>query len=151
MKANLIFLLVIFSFCTACMQESKSENISTPPGKSAELKVDPKQNLGVGPIKKVELGEIDQDRAEKGKGTFDTMCIICHQLEGKLIGPELKGIISRRSPEWIMNIILNTEEMLKRDPIAKELLKEYNNIPMLNQSLSEVQARNVLEYFRTLE
>jgi len=40
--------------------------------------------------------------------------------------------------------------MLKKDPIAIALLKEYNNIMMLNQNLSNDEARSITEYFRTL-
>jgi hypothetical protein len=49
-----------------------------------------------------------------------------------------------------MNMILNPDGMLKEDPIAKALLKEYNNAIMLNQNLTEEEARNVAEYLRTL-
>ncbi len=67
-----------------------------------------------------------------------------------MIGPALKGVLERRSPEWVMNMIINPDVMLKEDPIAKALLKEYNNAIMLNQNLSEEDARNVTEYLRTL-
>ncbi len=50
-----------------------------------------------------------------------------------------------------MNMILNPEEMVFKDPIAKKLLAEYNFAPMANQNLTEDQARKILEYFRTLE
>jgi hypothetical protein len=49
-----------------------------------------------------------------------------------------------------MNMILNPEQMVKEDPIAKKLLVEYNMAPMANQNLTEEQARKILEYFRTL-
>ena len=49
-----------------------------------------------------------------------------------------------------MNMILNPDGMLKEDPIAKALLKEYNNAIMLNQNLSEEDTRAVAEYLRTL-
>lgn len=68
----------------------------------------------------------------------------------KLIGPAMTGIYERRSPEWVMNLLLNPTEMLKQDPIAKALLKEYNNVMMLNQNLSQDEARAISEYLRTL-
>jgi hypothetical protein len=49
-----------------------------------------------------------------------------------------------------MNMILNPEVMIKKDPIAKKLLDEFDGAPMANQNLTEDQARQVLEYFRTL-
>ena len=68
----------------------------------------------------------------------------------KLIGPAMQGIYDRRSPEWVMNMLLNPTEMLKDDPIANALLKEYNNVMMLNQNLSQDEARSIAEYLRTL-
>ena len=49
-----------------------------------------------------------------------------------------------------MNMLLNPTEMLKQDPIAKALLKEYNNVMMLNQNLEDSEARAIAEYLRTL-
>ena len=46
-----------------------------------------------------------------------------------------------------MNMILNPEEMVKNDPIAKQLLLDFNLAPMANQHLTQEQARNILEYF----
>jgi len=68
----------------------------------------------------------------------------------RMIGPALAGVYDRRSPEWVMNMILNPDVMLKEDPIAIALLKEYNNAIMLNQNLSEEDARAIAEYLRTL-
>ena len=49
-----------------------------------------------------------------------------------------------------MNMLLNPTEMLEKDPIAKALLEEYNNMIMTNQNLSEQEAREIAEYLRTL-
>ena len=86
----------------------------------------------------------------KGASTFKQKCTACHKANKKLIGPAMKGIYERRSPEWVMNIMLNPTEMLKNDPIAIALLKEYNNIKMINQNLTEDEARSMAEYMRTL-
>jgi len=62
----------------------------------------------------------------------------------------MKGIYDRRNPAWVMNIMLNPDQMLKEDPIAIALLKEYNNIIMINQNLTVEEAEKLAEYFRTL-
>ena len=41
--------------------------------------------------------------------------------------------------------------MTQKDPLAKQLLIEFNGSPMANQGLTEEEARSILEYFRTLE
>lgn len=108
-------------------------------------------NKGVGPIKNVELGnDIDQTMAKAGGELFKNKCTACHKADRKFIGPAPTGVLERRSPEWIMNMILNPEVMVKEDPIAKQLLMEFNGSPMANQGLTEDEARKILEYFRTL-
>lgn len=109
-------------------------------------------NKGVGPIKSVDLAaEIDQSLAAHGADVFKQMCTACHRPDKKFIGPSPAGILERRTPEWVMNMILNPNEMVQNDPLAKELLIEFNGSPMANQNLSEEDARAVLEYFRTLK
>jgi len=113
---------------------------------------DPMDNKGVGPITNVELSpDIDMAMAEEGKKVYETMCIACHKPDQKFIGPAQKGVLKRRSPEWVMNMILNPEVMVVEDPIAKQLLIDFKGVPMANQGLTEEQARQILEYFRTLE
>ena len=103
---------------------------------------------GVGPIKNITLEEVDKYLAESGKDLFKTNCTACHKFSKQHIGPALSGIMDRRSPEWIMNMILNPEIMVQQDSIAKSLFEEYNS-PMSNQGLSQDDARAVLEYMRT--
>lgn len=119
----------------------------TPASKRIDL-----TNKGIGPIKSVTLGtEVDQKMATHGADVFKKMCTACHRPDKKFIGPAPKNILDRRAPEWVMNMILNPEEMTQKDPLAKELLIEFNGSPMANQNLSEEDARAVLEYFRTLK
>ncbi len=110
---------------------------------------DPMNNKGIGPVSSVEMGEFNQVMADEGKIIYDEKCTICHMLNKRYIGPAPAGILERRTPEWIMNMILNSEQMVAEDPIAKDLLKEFRS-PMGNQSLTENEARKILEYFRTL-
>lgn len=109
-------------------------------------------NKGIGPIKSVNLNaNIDQEMATHGADVYKQMCTACHRPDKKFIGPAPLGILERRTPEWVMNMILNPDEMVQNDPLAKELLVEFNGSPMANQNLSEADARAVLEYFRTLK
>jgi cytochrome c len=108
-------------------------------------------NKGVGPISQVTLNDVvDQEMAAKGEEVYNQMCLACHRLGKKFIGPAPDKILERRSPEWVMNMILNPDGMVKEDPLAKDLLVEFNGSPMANQGLTEEQARAVLEFFRTL-
>lgn len=108
-------------------------------------------NKGIGPVKSVTIAaEVDQNLATQGKAVYDKMCTACHKPDKTYIGPSPKDILERRTPEWVMNMILNPEVMIVQDPLAKDLLMEFNGAPMANQNLTEEQARAILEYFRTL-
>lgn len=107
-------------------------------------------NKGVGKITSITLGELDPALAAKGEEVFKANCTACHKADRKFIGPAMKGVVDRRAPEWIMNMILDPELMVKEDPIARQLLIDHNGSPMANQGISEEDSRALLEYFRTL-
>ncbi|WP_323788020.1 cytochrome c [Psychroserpens sp.] len=166
MKTTLKLMTVLFvTLLISCggKEEKKKESISygkkevpakTDTPKEAALPASKRidlTNKGIGPITSVKLdAEIDQKMATEGEEVFKKMCTACHRPDKKFIGPAPSGIMERRSAEWIMNMILNPEEMTQKDPLAKELLMEFNGSPMANQNLTEQEARSVLEYFRTL-
>ncbi len=154
MKKLALSLLALFLlFGVIGCSSDKSEPAANAPKPKSMLaeEADPMTNKGIGPITSVEMSAtVDQTLADQGKSVYDKMCTACHKPTEKFIGPAPKGILDRRSPEWVMNMILNPEQMVKEDPIAKKLLVEYNMSPMANQNLSEADARAVLEYFRTL-
>lgn len=131
-------------------EQSESEKPKVVTTTPASTKID-LESKGIGPVTSVELpAEIDQTMALKGQDIFKKMCMACHKPTQKFIGPAPAGILNRRSPEWVMNMILNPTEMVEKDPLAKELLMEFNGSPMANQGLTQEDARAVLEYFRTL-
>lgn len=150
---KIILLISIFSFI-ACGSDSKKKESKTEvvTEEKTERKGRKMKNKGIGPISELELPTtIDEAMVAEGKAVFDAKCTACHKPTKKYIGPAPKGIMERRSPEWIMNMILNPEEMLQKDPIAKQLYRDNNGAVMANQDLTEDEARKVLEYFRTLE
>ena len=84
----------------------------------------------------------------EGTKVYDVKCASCHKLtDEKLVGPGWKEVTDRRTPEWIMNFVTNTEEMIEKDTAAKNLL-EVCLVQMPNQNLSEQDARSVLEFMR---
>ena len=68
-------------------------------------------------------------------------------MEEKLVGPGWKGVTTRFRPEWIMNFITNTNEMLEKDPAAQKQL-EICLVRMPDQSLPDDDARHLLEFMR---
>jgi len=152
-----IFLMTAILTISSCGGGSESQDTTDDQSPQSMVNTesadesDTMSNKGIGPVTSITLGPVDQAMADEGKVIYDQMCTACHKANEKFIGPAPAGIMSRRSPEWIMNMILNPEQMVREDPIAKQLLVEYNMAPMANQGLTEEQARKILEYFRTLE
>ena len=106
---------------------------------------------GVGPIEELELSEeIDATLAEEGKGIYEQFCTACHKYDERYVGPSISGVTERRSPEWIMNMILNPDVMVMEDETAYNLFAEYMT-PMANQGITEEQARAILEHFRMID
>ena len=124
---------------------SETEAVESGAGETAG-----NDGLGVGPIKSVTIGDLDKAMAAEGETLFTTNCAACHKIDKRFVGPALAGVTERRKPEWIMNMIMNPEQMVKEDPVAKELLAEYL-APMANQSITEDQARKIVEYFRQVD
>ena len=74
-------------------------------------------------------------------------CAACLKLEERYVGPPLGTVLSNRTPAYVMNMILNPDEMVKNHPEAKAMLAQFLT-PMPNQNLTEDEARAVLEYLR---
>jgi len=106
-------------------------------------------DLGIGPIKKVTLGPLDEKMAAKGKALFQTHCSVCHALDQRKVGPALRDVTKQRTPEFIMNMVLNTSDMERHDPTAKRLEAEFP-LKMPSPDLNEKQARDLLEYLRSV-
>ena len=149
MKLKLIVIACVVALAYSCGSEGKKEvKTSAPVEVKKEADADPMKDLGIGPIKSVTLGEIDEAMVAEGKELFKLKCSACHKVSKRVVGPAMLGVTERRSPEWIMNMILNPEVMVAENAIAKKLLAEYL-APMANQNLTEKEARVILEYFRT--
>jgi len=89
--------------------------------------------------------------AADGKTLFTNKgCVACHAFGKRVIGPDLKGVASRRTAQWLEQQILHPEVMTKEDPIAHALLLEYK-VPMTNQKLTPDEAKKVIEYLKQMD
>lgn len=149
---NSIIIIAIVIGLSACSNDKPAENTASTPAPKSMVKKDPAaRDIGVGPITELKLPEtIDDALAKTGGETFEAKCTACHKIGKRFVGPDLTDVVSRREPEWIMNMILDPEKMVKENEAAKALLAEYMS-PMANQSLTQDEARSILEYFRTLK
>ena len=104
---------------------------------------------GIGKFKDVKLTHpLDEGMITKAQPIYESKCFACHKLtDEKLVGPGWKGVTDRRTPEWIMNFIVNTNVMLDSDLVAQaEMITCVVRMP--NQSLTDAEARQMLEFMR---
>jgi mono/diheme cytochrome c family protein len=154
-KISIVLTIAVVALLSACGgSDNKDKGKFAPPPVAKPLTyeeaiADWKNQKGLGPVKNVTLGELDTQLAKRGEELYVLKCTACHAPDKEKLGPAPHGIFERRTPEWIMNMILNPEEMAMKDPIGRGLLMKYNTV-MANQGLTEEDARAVLEYFRTL-
>ena len=97
----------------------------------------------------IDLDGVDAALAAQGEQVFTTRCTTCHKMDERYVGPALGDVLSRREPEWVMNMILAPEKMLQGDPQAQAVFAEYS-VPMTNQNLSEAEARAIVEYLHSV-
>ncbi|WP_299781373.1 cytochrome c [uncultured Formosa sp.] len=108
-----------------------------------------KKSKGVGHVKEVSLiDSISEILAKKGTLIYEKKCVSCHKLtDQRIVGPGWAGITNNRRPEWIMNMIINTDEMLDYDEEAIIQLEDCLT-RMPPQDLTIEEARSVLEFMR---
>ncbi|MEP7165698.1 MAG: cytochrome c [Ferruginibacter sp.] len=152
---KLAFILSLMVFIAACgdNNDTRSGSNSDQFDSTAVVKNDENPaydpHRGEGKFKKIDLGaDVDEALASNGEKVYSVKCSGCHKTtEEKLVGPGWKGVTSRHAPEWIMNFITNTDEMLNKDPKAQAQL-EICLVRMPNQNLTDNDARSLLEYMR---
>lgn len=145
MQKAIVTAILLILAAVSC---TKTEETGTPPETAPSAKTEG-GGVGVGPVTSITLeADLSADLVKKGTDLFTAKCAACHKFGERYVGPDLKGVTDRRGPEWIMNMILNPQEMTQKDPTAQALLGEYmTQMPFQNISQDEVRA--IVEYFRS--
>ena len=147
-----LILLITIGLLGACAPDRTKQSTESSEGSSSgsdavAQNADPSK--GLGQVTSVTLiTPLEQERIGRGKAIYEMKCSACHKLTAqRVVGPGWAGITNKRRPEWIMNMITNTDVMLDQDATAQKLLEECLT-RMPNQGLSVGDARDVLEYMR---
>jgi nitrite reductase (NO-forming) len=75
-------------------------------------------------------------------------CYTCHSIgKGKMTGPDLKGLFTRRDEAWVRKYIPDPMGMTKTDPIALKLKEEYKS-QMPNPMLSPKELDELITYLK---
>jgi cytochrome c1 len=117
-----------------------------------------KRRMGIVPSKAKVLflseNRFNGELARQGKKIYTAKaCHACHDIGGekKEMGGNLKNITKIRDLKWLFNFIKDPKSMLKTDGLAKQLLKEFNNIPMPQQGLTDEEVIAIIEYLKAPE
>jgi mono/diheme cytochrome c family protein len=91
--------------------------------------------------------------AQEGQQIFEQRCAACHKIGGgKSVGPDLQGVTGRRDLNWVKQFIAEPDKVLAAgDPIAAQLLAEYNNVPMPKLGLTQPEVDAVVAYLESAE
>jgi hypothetical protein len=149
LKSHFLGACALLLLSTSCGDsgDKKTDSTSTTTASTeGTAGTDPK---GIGPHTNVQLSSpLDESMVSKGSEVYNVKCASCHKLsEEKMVGPGWKGVTDRRTPEWIMNFITNTDVMIEKDTAAQNML-EICLVKMPNQNVPEADARAILEFMR---
>ena len=91
--------------------------------------------------------------ATPGQEIFEDQCAACHTIgKGRLVGPDLAGVTARREESWLQRQIDDPEGLIEEnDPIALQLLKESDDMPMMSLDLSDAEITAVIGYLKSTE
>jgi protein SCO1 len=85
---------------------------------------------------------------QPGQALFKRLCAGCHSLKvGNRVGPDLYGVTSRRSHDWLTRFIMSPEKVrAQKDPTALALVEKFKGVRMPNLGLSEHDAADLIAY-----
>ncbi len=88
------------------------------------------------------------ENPEAGRFLFRSACAACHTIgQGEALGPDLKGVTSRRSKDWLRRFIKAPDQLLEqKDPTALELFARYNQVRMPNLRLGDEDVEALIRY-----
>ncbi len=92
------------------------------------------------------VGGAHAQSAAEGQALFGSKCYSCHNIgNGDRQGPDLKGVTTRRTKEWLHEFInAPAAANSKGDPTATQLFKKFNPTVMPDQALTPVQIDSIL-------
>lgn len=146
---RILIVLLSLALLAACSRDEapkKKAAVATVPTAGGLSSFEVKN--GIGPVKEpLRLGPVDKTLAAQGEAIFEMKCTACHKLDERYIGPAQRYVTERRTPEYIINMMLNPEEMTKKHPLTQKLLVEYL-VPMPSQNLTMDEALKLLDFLR---
>jgi cytochrome oxidase Cu insertion factor (SCO1/SenC/PrrC family)/cytochrome c2 len=113
--------------------------------------LDPKWHDQVRPPQNIEGLTGTAMSSQPGQALFKKMCAPCHTIGvGDRVGPDLRGVTTRRDQPWLEEFIQNPSKMrAKKDPTALALAAEYPAVRMPAVGLAPADAADLISYLTT--
>jgi len=88
-----------------------------------------------------------------GAALFERNCVSCHTIgQGDRVGPDLAGVTERRDKAWLHRQIQEPDVMIAEgDPVAMELVEQYNGMVMPNLGLDDGSVTAILDYMLEMD
>lgn len=85
---------------------------------------------------------------DRGEQLFRTRCSACHTIGGgDKLGPDLLGVVSLRDRKWLTRWLMQPDKLLaEKDPLAIDLYNKFNQLPMPNLKLNDVDTTALIDY-----
>ncbi len=78
---------------------------------------------------------------------FEDNCASCHEIGGPPgDAPDLKGVTKRRDRAWLVRFILHPEETAEHDSLARDLVKQYDDIMPDTEDATPETIEALLDY-----
>ena len=89
---------------------------------------------------------------DSGENLFK-VCAACHTIgKGRLVGPDLSRVYEKREQDWLIKFIRSSQKMVKDgDPVAVSLFKEFSQIPMPDNNLSDNEIISIIDFIKTTD
>jgi len=93
-----------------------------------------------------------------GENLFRTRCVACHTVGAgdigepgqRRLGPDLLGVTQKRDRAWLARWLAEPEKMLaEKDPIIMEQYARFNEVPMPNMRLNELEVASLIDYMES--
>ena len=150
-----VLMLAVTMVLAACSERNEA-NPARPPAAPAQSNPVPATasdrgsvaaalTVGCGPVSTADSARL----VARGAQLFRTKdCERCHSIgAGDRDGPDLDGVASRQTCEWMSRLLSDTEEMIQTDPELQQLRIEHF-LDMPNPNLSATDAAAVYTYMR---
>jgi len=88
--------------------------------------------------------------AQDGEATFKKTCSVCHTIgNGKLVGPDLKNVHTKRKEEWLLKFIKGSQAFIQSGDVDAKAIFEEFKMAMPDQNLSDAEIKAVIAYIGT--